>query len=162
MKLKNILPISLIVFPWLILLPFLCQIAQFEQLSQWLFANTIKPVYSAFPFILAMNVLCDYAFVWETEELAEWNLLVKVLLIPVYLVIYWLNVKAQSALTILVLLAGLLHLTSASYGIRVLIREKKEKKMKLFPVLILALCHFLIVVDVAAALFLRHKLKSYS
>lgn len=158
MKIKSILPISLIVFPWLILLPFLCQIAQLEQLSQWLFANTVKPVYTVFPFILALNVLCDYAFVWETKELAKWSLWVKLLLIPVYLVIGWLN--AQSKLTVLILFAALLHLTSAGYGVRVLIRKKKEKKLKLLPCLILALFHFIIVVDVITALFLYRKLKS--
>lgn len=160
MKIKNILPISLIVFPWLILLPFLCQIAGFMELSQWLFANTVKPVYTVFPFILALNALCDYAFVWETEELAKWNLLVKLLLIPVYLMIWWLNLNAQSSLTILVLFAALLHLTSASYGIRALIRAKKEQQLKLLPCILLGLCHVLIVVDLIAALFLCRKLKS--
>lgn len=160
MKLKNILPISLIVFPWLILLPFLCQILGFMEMSQWLFSNTVKPVYTVFPLILAMNVLCDYGFAWETEELAKWSLLVKVLLIPVYLVMWWLYTNAQSSLAILLLLGGLLHLTSASYGIRVLIREKKEQKMKLLPCILLCLCHILIVVDIAAALFLRHKQES--
>lgn len=160
MKLKNILPISLIVFPWLVLLPFLCQIAGLEQVSQWLFANTVKPVYTIFPFILAMNVLCDYGFVWETEELAQWNVLVKLLLIPVYLLIWWLNANAQASLTILLLLAGLLHLTSASYGVRVLIRAKKEKKLKLIPCILLCLCHILIVVDIIVALVLYRKQKT--
>ena len=39
MKFKNIIPISLLVIPWLLFLPFICQLAGLEECSAWLFAK---------------------------------------------------------------------------------------------------------------------------
>ena len=126
MKFKSIVPISLLIIPWLLFLPFLCQLAGMEVLSDWLLANTVKPVYIAFPIILLLNVFCDYICPWDTEELSRWNLLVKLLLIPAYLVVFWIVRVAEAQLGILLVLCALLLLTSSAYGLRVLFRAKKK------------------------------------
>ena len=98
MKFKSIIPISLVIIPWLLFLPFLSQLAGMEALSQWLLANTVKPVYIAFPVILLLNVFCDYICPWDTGDLNRWNLLVKLLLIPAYLVVFGIVRVAQAQL----------------------------------------------------------------
>jgi hypothetical protein len=159
MKFKSIVPISLVIIPWLLFLPFLCQLAGMEALSQWLLANTVKPVYIAFPIILLLNVFCDYICPWDTGDLNRWNLLVK-LLIPAYLVVFGIVRVAQAQLGILLVLCVLLLLTSSAYGLRVLFRAKKNKKIRLLPFLLLLVCHFCFVTDIIAALILRRKYNS--
>ena len=159
MKFKYIVPISLVIIPWLLFLPFLCQLAGMEALSQWLLANTVKPVYIAFPIILLLNVFCDYICPWDTGDLNRWNLLVKLLLIPAYLVVFGIVRVAQAQLGILLVLCVLLLLTSSAYGLRVLFRAKKNKEIRLLPFLLLLVCHFCFVADVVAAFVLQRKLK---
>ena len=133
MKFKSVVPISLVVIPWLLFLPFLCQLAGMEALSNWLLANTVKPVYIAFPVVLLLNVFCDYICPWDTGDLNHWNLLVKLLLIPAYLVVFGIVRVAQSQLGILLVPCALLLLTSSAYGLRVLFRQRKTRKSRCFP-----------------------------
>ena len=160
MKFKNIIPLSLIIIPWLLFLPFLCQIVGLDAISDWLFAHAVKPVYIAFPIILIANVFCDYVCPWETAELNLWNLRVKLLLIPVYLLVFWLIQAGQGQLTMLLILCAMLLATSSAYGIRVLFHTKKAKEIGLFSFLLLLIFHFCFVTDIIAALILRRKLQA--
>lgn len=160
MKFKSIVPISLMIIPWLLFLPFLCQLAGMADLSSWLLANTVKPVYIAFPVVLLLNVFCDYICPWDTEDLSRWNLLVKLLLIPAYLVVFGIVRVAQAQLGILLVLCALLLLTSSAYGLRVLFLAKKNREIRLLPFLLLLVCHFCFVTDIIAALILRRKFKT--
>lgn len=160
MKFKNCIPISLLVIPWLLFLPFLCQIAGMETISAWLFAHAVKPIYIAFPIILLLNVFCDYICPWDTEDLNRWNLLTKLLLLPAYLVVFWIVRVGQAQLGILLVLCVLLLVTSSAYGLRVLFRMKKAGKIKLLPFLFLILCHFCFVTDIIAAVILGRKARS--
>lgn len=159
MKWKYSPPVLLILIPWLMILPFLCSFAQLEQLSQWLFEYSTTPVYAAFPVVLVMNVLCAFFVSWDTEELALWNRRIKLWLIPVYLFVLVFAVGVPLAVLSLFAFDALLLLVSSGYGLRALVRAKKETQINNTVFWLLCLCHFCFVADVIAAFILKRKIK---
>ncbi len=157
MKWKCIPPVLMMLVPWLMILPFLCSFAQFEHLTQWLFEYSTTPVYAAFPVVLALNVLCAFFAPWDTEELALWNLRIKLWLIPVYLFVLVFAVGVPLAVPLLFIFDALLLLVSSGYGFRALVRAKKKTQISNTVFWLLFLCHFCFVADVIAAFILKRK-----
>lgn len=157
-KWKYIPPVLLILIPWLMILPFLCSFAQLEKLTQCLFEYSTTPVYAAFPVVLALNVLCAFFAPWNTEELALWNLRIKFWLIPVYLFVVFFAIGVPLAVLFLFAFDALLLLVSSGYGLRALVRAKKETQISNTAFWLLFLCHFCFVADVIAAFILKRKI----
>ena len=108
---------------------------------------------------MALNVLCAYFLPQETEDLARWNLWIKLFLIPVYLFVAFFAMGVPLAVPFLVLFDALLLLTSSGYGFRAVVRAEKEEQISKTLCFLLFLCHFCFVLDVVAAFVLQRKLK---
>ena len=160
MKWKNVPPVLLIVIPLLMVLPFFCSLFRFDQVTMWLFTYTTMPVFAAFPVVMALNVLCAYFLPQETEDLARWNLRIKLFLIPVYLFVAFFAMGVPLAVPFLFLFDALLLLTSSGYGFRAVVRAEKEGQISKTLCFLLFLCHFCFVLDVVAAFVLHRKLKT--
>lgn len=160
MKWKNIPPILLVLASWLIVLPFLCYTAGFRELSNRLFDSLVLPVCVAFPFILIGNVYCACFMAWDTKALARWNFRLKLLLIPVYLFVFVFAIGVPLVIPFLFLFDAVLLLTSSAYGLRALVRGKKERQIEGGAFVGLMLGHLCFVTDVIAAVKLHQRLKS--
>ena len=158
MKVKYIPPVLLILISWLILLPFLCYAAQLRDLSDRLFDILVLPVCVAFPIILIGNVYCACFMNWDTKALARWNYWLKLLLIPAYLLVLVYAIRTPLILVVPLLFGALLVLTSSAYGLRALVRGKKEKQIEQGPFVGLMLCHLCFVTDVIAAVKLHQRM----
>lgn len=159
MKWKKVPPVLLIVIPWLMVLFLICNLIRFDEAAMRLFTYTIIPVFAAFPVVVALNVLCAYFLPQETEDLAQWNLRIKLFLIPVYLFVAFFAIGVPLAIPFLFLFDALLLLTSSGYGFRAAVRAEKEGQISKPLCFLLFLCHFCFVADVVAAFVLQRKLK---
>lgn len=159
MRWKKVPPVLLIVIPWLMVLFFICNLIRFDEAAMRLITYTITPVFAAFPVVVALNVLCAYFLPQETEDLARWNLRIKLFLIPVYLFVAFFAIGVPLAIPFLFLFDALLLLTSSGYGFRAVVRAEKEGQVSRTLCFLLFLCHFCFVADVVAAFVLQRKLK---
>jgi CDP-diglyceride synthetase len=164
MKWKNVPPILLILIPYLILFPIVMS-SSFAAIMSILpptLAGMYIPalLFGALPATMVLNLLCVCFVKWDTDPLARWNLRIKLWLIPVYLFIFVFAIGVPLAIPFLCLVDVVLILTSSGYGLRALLRARKEERIEKGMFLLLFLCHFCFVADVAAAFALQRKLKT--
>ena len=159
MKWRNIPPILLIAVPWLIMLPILCQSLVPYETGGFLNSFILLPALVCFPVLLILNLFCALLVRWDTAELALWNYRIKLYLIPFYLFTVIFCIGVPLGILFLVPIDALLMVSTSTYGLRALIRARKEQQFGKGMFLILFLCHFCFVADVIAAFALHRKLK---
>lgn len=181
MKRKNIIPISIILIPYLIIAPILWGMltgllfpdpqaldaqlleipTQNPTLWETIIANYIPVnLFILFPISLILNVVCAFFFRWDTAALAKWNLRIKLCLIPFYLFAFVFSIGVPLAIIFIVIFEVLLLLSTSCYGFRAAFRARKDEKIGDGMFVLLSLCHFCFVADVGAALILHRKLRS--
>jgi hypothetical protein len=153
------LPISLLVIPWLLILPFFGMLIFTHEFVMSLFQYIYNPVLVLFPAVLILNLGCALFGRLDSGTLILWNLRIKLWLIPVYLFILFFAIFIPIAIPFLFLFDALLLLVSSCYGLRALVRARKAEQIGKGKFLILFLCHFCFVADVVAAYVLQRKLK---
>lgn len=159
MKMKHIVPISVIVIPYLIISPIALSLLSPRLLS--VFAGHYIPavLFVLFPASLILNVIWAFSLRWDTGELVKWNLGIKLWLIPFYLFAFVFAIGVPLAILFIIFFEFLLLLATSCYGFRAAVRARKEEKLGDGMFLLLFLCHFYFVADVIAALILKKKLK---
>ena len=160
MKFKSILPISLLVIPWLLILPFFGMLIFTHEFVMSLFQYIYNPILVLFPAVLILNLGWALFGRLDSGTLTLWNLRIKLWLIPVYLFILFFAIFVPIAIPFLFLFDALLLLVSSCYGLRALVQARKGQQIGTGIFLILFLCHFCFVADVVAAFVLRQKLKT--
>ena len=160
MKWKYTPPVLLIAVPWMIMLPILCQSFVPHEIGEFLNQFLLVPALVCFPIFLILNLVWALVVHWNTEELALWNLRVKMYLIPFYLFTVIFCIGVPLGILFLVPIDALLMVFTSAYGLRALVRARKAEQIGTGMFLILFLCHFCFVADVVAAFVLRRKLKT--
>lgn len=160
MKKRNIPAILLIIFPWLLILPFLGQLVFTHGIVMSMFQYIYNPVLVLFPLVLILN-LGRALFGWlDAETLSLWNLRIKLWLIPVYLFILVFAIGVPVAIPLFFIFDALLLAVSSCYGLRSLVRLKKDGQLENGTFVLLFACHFIFILDVVAAILLRKKTKN--
>lgn len=168
MKWKNVPPILLILWPYLIILSFLFPNEDMLTLFLNIYLLLTFPVY-----LLNILYTCTYKAEDALTHLAIWNMIIKLAHIPFYGLVFLLGacmmltmvvpalaLVAPLAALLLMIVDLLLMLTSSAYGIRVLIRARKLHLISEGFLLIHLICHFCFVADVISAFIMRRKLKN--
>ena len=159
MKFKSIVPISLLVIPLLMILPFFGMLIFTHEFVMYLFQYIYNPVLVLFPAVLILNLGWSLFGRLDCSTLTLWNLRIKLWLIPVYLFILFFAIFVPIAIPFLFLFDALLLVISSCYGLRALVRARKSELIGKGMFLILFLCHFFFMADVVAAFVLQRKLK---
>ena len=160
MNKRNIPAILLIIFPWLLILPFLGQLVFTHGIVMSMFQYIYNPVLVLFPLVLILN-LGRALFGWlDAETLSLWNLRIKLWLIPVYLFILVFAIGVPVAIPLFFIFDALLLAVSSCYGLRSLVRLKKDGQLENGTFVLLFACHFIFILDVVAAILLRKKTKN--
>lgn len=154
MKKRNIPAILLIIFPWLLILPFLGQLVFTHGIVMSMFQYIYNPVLVLFPLVLILNLGRALFGRLDAETLILWNLRIKLWLIPVYLFIL------VFAIPLFFIFDALLLAVSSCYGLRSLVRLKKDGQLENGTFVLLFACHFIFIFDVVAAILLRKKTKN--
>lgn len=157
MKRKHIPPVLLIADPWLIMLPILCQSLVPYETGGFLNNFIVLPSLVCFPVLLILNLFWALLVRWDTDELALWNLRIKLYLIPFYLFTVIFCIGVPLGILFLVPIDALLMVFTSAYGLRALVRARKEQQLGKGMFLILFLCHFCFVADVIAAFILKRR-----
>ena len=160
MKKRNIPAILLIIFPWLLILPFLGQLVFTHGIVMSLFQYIYNPVLVLFPLVLILNLGQALFGRLDAETLSLWNLRIKLWLIPVYLFILVFAIGVPVAIPLFFIFDALLLAVSSCYGLRSLVRLKKDGQLENGTFLLLFACHFIFILDVVAAILLRKKTKN--
>lgn len=159
MKKRNIPAILLIIFPWLLILPFLGQLVFTHGFVMSLFQYIYNPVLVLFPLVLILNLGRTLFGRLDAETLSLWNLRIKLWLIPVYLFILVFAIGVPVAIPLFFIFDALLLAVSSCYGLRSLVRLKKDGQLENGTFVLLFACHFIFILDVVAAILLRRKIK---
>lgn len=159
MKRNQIPPILLITVPLLMISPFLARLAGTEDLGTFLFQYVFNPAWICFPVVLVLNLFYALLIRWEPVVLAQWGLQIKLFLIPFYAFTVFFGMVVPLAIVFLFILDALLMVVTSVYGLRALVRARKDGVFGNAVFLILSICHFCFVADVIGALVLHRKLK---
>ena len=160
MNKRNIPAILLIIFPWLLILPFLGQLVFTHGFVMSLFQYIYNPVLVLFPLVLILNLGQALFGRLDAETLGLWNLRIKLWLIPVYLFILVFAIGVPVAIPLFFIFDALLLAVSSCYGLRSLVRLKKDGQLENGTFVLLFACHFIFIFDVVAAILLRKKTKN--
>jgi hypothetical protein len=160
MKKRNIPAILLIIFPWLLILPFLGQLVFTHGIVMSMFQYIYNPVLVLFPLVLILNLGRALFSRLDAETLSLWNLRIKLWLIPVYLFILVFAIGVPVAIPLFFIFDALLLAVSSCYGLRSLVRLKKDGQLENGTFVLLFACHFIFILDAVAAILLRKKTKN--
>ena len=160
MKKRNIPAILLIIFPWLLILPFLGQLVFTHRIVMSMFQYIYNPILVLFPLVLILNLGRALFGRLDAETLSLWNLRIKLWLIPVYLFILVFAIGVPVAIPLFFIFDALLLAVSSCYGLRSLVRLKKDGQLENGTFVLLFACHFIFILDVVAAILLRKKTKN--
>ena len=154
MKFRFITPVLLILFPYLLIVPFITGISL--EFGVRYFSVILVGLLAS----LFLNVLNVFTCQMGAAELARWNLVIKLALIPFHCIIALLGFGFMPAIPILFVLTYSLLLASSCYGIRglMLAREEPLWNPKLFWRLMIP--HFFLIADVIAAIIFHNECKA--
>lgn len=160
MKYAKILPISLIICPYLVfLMPLLIYLFP----DSGILITWYMRIYAMIVLIVYIgNVLLACILKGETAgaELAAWNLRVKLSLIPFYIVGFVLSFSVMIYAVVVAFLELILVLVTSSHGISALIRARKAGKISTGFALLNGICHLFFILDVASAVIVYRRLKA--
>lgn len=159
MKWKYLPPMLLIILSYLVISPFLGMYIFTHDFGMLLFEHIFNPALIVFLAVLILNPFWALLTPWESAELARWNLLLKVLLIPFYVFTFVFGIGVPLAIVFLFLIDAILMVTTSTYGLRATVQAKKEGRISKAMCIILFLCHFFFIADVGAAFVLKQRIK---
>ena len=144
MKIKNLFPLTLLIWPYLIA-PLFLDIFDAKTGSGYLIGYCILTV-----FVYLANIL--YACRCKAAAfLIRWNVAIKLAHIPFYFFLFCIGIAALAFSPLLMVVDLLLMLTSSAYGISTLLRAKKNGLISSGFAAANLLCHFLFVLDKLSA-----------
>lgn len=167
--LKKILPVTLLLWPYVFLIPFLAGSGNEEFFSAFVW---IYVVMTAVVYIL--NII--NAFLDKGEDagyrLAFWNMLIKLLHIPFYVLVFFLGVLLFVSMVVpaLVFLSPImiamlfvidmfLMITSSMYGVNALLWAVKQGEVSKTYAVIFGILHFFFVMDIISAICVFARMK---
>jgi hypothetical protein len=124
-----------------------------------LFQYIYSPAADLFPVVLLLNLGWALFGPLDSGTLTLWNLRIKLWLIPVYLFILVFAIGVPVAIPLFFIFDALLLAVSSCYGLRSLVRLKKDGQLENGTFVLLFACHFIFILDVVAAILLRRKIK---
>lgn len=169
MKTKKWLPILLAVWPYLVLL--LMVVLGKEENPFYGFI--LQLLIAATAVIYILNIINAFTYKAENEgQLAFWDMLIKLIHIPFYLIVFVVGAVFLLAMVVpallfvspflvfmLAVIDFFLMLTSSSYGIHALIRAKQSGRVSVKFAVIHSILHLFFVMDVISAVIVFAKLK---
>lgn len=167
--LKKILPITLLIWPYLCILPFWA-----GSINESLYSPGIG-IYAALTVVVyVMNIInaCLYKGEDAYYRLAFWGMLMKIIHIPFYLIVFLLGILFLLAsvvpalvfvtpfmILMLVAIDLFLMITSSLYGMNALIRACKRRLVSKIYTVVQIILHCFFVTDVISAVMVYFKLR---
>lgn len=171
MKKRSCLPILLSVWPYVVSAIFFGCSSENEIISTLVFMGSVA--LTAAIYVANIVNACTYKNVNDEYHLAFWNMLVKLIHIPFYLVVFVIGVMFLLAMVvpglmfitpiivfILAVIDFLLMITTSSYGINALIRAKRRGSVSTGFMVVNIILHVFFVTDVISAIIVFVKMKS--
>ena len=145
--LRKLFPLTLLIWPYLIVIPFLFQL------------DVIVYYLPTLLIVLLANIIFACTIKGENAavRLLTWNCRIKLAHIPVYCIIIMLGFAAPIAIPLLIVVDVILMVASSMYGINGLIQARKQVYISTKVILLHIAFHFVFVLDVISALYLRIK-----
>ena len=121
------------------------------------------------PVVYIANIICACR-TKSAKSLSFWNMLMKILHIPAYIVVFMISVMLTGQLVvglpfglffvpILVVIDVLLLCTTSTYGICALVRAKRENRISVAFMVVNIILHVLFVWDVISSIIVFFKLR---
>ena len=168
--LKKSLPITLLVWPYLCIIPF-----WIESLDEEVFHSVPSLIYVALTVVVyLLNIInaCTYKDEEACYKLAFWNMLIKLLHIPFYLCVFVLGVMFLLAAVLPVLtfitpfivfmlfvIDLFLMITTSTYGVNALIRAGHKGIVSKKYAVAMSILHFFFIDDVISSIIVYLNIK---
>lgn len=172
-KKKKCLPILLAVWPYLVTT--LMLLISSDGSGFWGLAIGISIVLTTLVYVLNIVNACTYKDENADSQLAFWNMLIKLIHIPFYLILFIIGVLLLCAMVVpalifvtpiidvvLVIISFFLMITSSVYGISAVLRAKRKGKVSITFVVVNIILHLFFVADVISAIVVFVKVKKRS
>ena len=165
MSLKRIFPIILLVWPYLIFPQFLMMLSGEDAVRSYAIGYEIMTVV-----ICALNII--YAWTYKSQDsykdLAFWNMLIRLVYIPFYIIIFIIEIVLLSTSIIagfgsilaieIIFLVICLLVTSPMYGVSAVIQAKKRGLVPSEYAVLHSILHFIIIASLVSSIVLYAKL----
>lgn len=164
---KKLLPILLMIWPYLVVLIF-----SLENEHLYLLLLLLYVLLSFFLMIFSVINAWTYSGEEAARELAAFNLLIKMVHIPFYLVVFIIGIGVLFAsvvpalifvtpifLVILIVVDTLLLWTSSMYGVSALVKARKGGRVTTCFAVVNSILHFVFVADVISAIVVFFKIR---
>lgn len=166
MKTKRFLPVTLIIFPYLLIFPILLNILHIPVPVEWINENTAKILSYLFPALILLYLISQAVYILyavftkaSPASLAFWNMVVKLCHIPFYIFIFIFGIGVMIAIPLLWLIDAILMFTSSSFGISAILRAKSQGHISTTFLVVNIFCHLIFVADVISAVVVYRKLR---
>lgn len=170
---KKVLPILLMIWPYVFLAIFWMPSAE----SEAFFGLIMKVGIFLTGVVVVFNIMNAFTYrgMYADYELAYWNMLIKLVHIPFYLLIFVLGIVLLAAsvvpalifvtpILIVCLMAGTfcLMITTSIYGINALARAVKMREISVAYAVVHGILHCIFVTDTISAVIIFFKLRKKS